>query len=200
VPRLDPVERAFATVGFDIVDANDTAPNQIHTVDRIAGPEKVRAGRHVEAGRATGLETDMYAKAHDPFFLVGGFVFVIEAREVFLRDAFRESAVGLVVGVDEKFHLLHGLAPHQCAATCAVLFDAQATAWFCNKCYGAGGLGAPQAQRPAAARSANQRTSPRALIWEAGKLSSPDRILSRTSRLPLPEIRKATISLALIAG
>ena len=51
------------------------------------------------------------------------------------------------------------------------------------------------AQRPAAARSANQMTSPTGRICAAGKSVSPDRILSRMSRLPSPATRNATTAL-----
>src|SRR5680860_629864 len=57
-----------------------------------------------------------------------------------------------------------------------------------------------QAQLPAAARSANQMTSPMGRMREAGKLLSPDRILSRMSRLPSPATRNATTALESSAG
>ena len=57
-----------------------------------------------------------------------------------------------------------------------------------------------QAQRPAAARSVNQMTSPTGRICAAGKSVSPDRILSRMSRFPSPETRNATTALESSAG
>lgn len=63
-------------------------------------------------------------------------------------------------------------------------------------------LGTPlgQPQRPAAARSANQITSPTGRICDAGSVLSPDRMRSRISRLPSPQTRKTATALELSAG
>jgi hypothetical protein len=57
-----------------------------------------------------------------------------------------------------------------------------------------------QPQRPAAARSVNQITSPTGRIRDAGSVLSPDRTRSKISRLPSPDTRNATTELESSAG
>lgn len=74
----------------------------------VGPPHRFRVGRHVEAeGAAVGV-AEVGAQGDDAFGVAGGFVLGVEALEVGGAEAGGESAVLLVVGVDEKTQGLHG--------------------------------------------------------------------------------------------